>query len=301
MILIVGARGRLGNAVARQLLAQGHAVRAMSRTPAALGELRQLGAEVVTGDVRDPQSLARACAGVDGVLAAAHAFDGRGDNTPEAVDHLGSRHLIDAARVAGVGHFVFTSIHGSRRDHPIDLFRYKSLSEEYLRASGLSYTILRPTAFMELWTMITGEPIVKQGKAMIFGRGVNPINFVSAGDVAHFATLAFENPQARNAAIEIGGPANLTFEQVVALLERVSGRTVNKQHIPLPAMRAMRLLLRPINPAFSRQIATGIFMDTHDMTFDPAETLNQFPLRLTRMEEVAQTWYKQHATDHQTP
>ncbi|MEO7000330.1 MAG: SDR family oxidoreductase [Ktedonobacterales bacterium] len=298
MILVVGARGRLGNAVARQLLAQGQAVRAMSRTPEALNDLRQLGAEVVAGDLRNPQALALACAGVDGVLAAAHAFDGHGDNVPQTVDHLGSRSLIDAACAAGVGHFVFTSIHGARHDHPIDLFRYKSLSEDYLRASGLNYTILRPTAFMELWAMIIGEPMLKQGKAMIFGRGVNPINFVAAGDVAGFATLAFETPQARNRIIEIGGPANLTFEQVVAIFERVTGRTVGKQHIPLPAMRALRLLMRPINPAFSRQISTGILMDTQDMTFDPAETLTQFPMRLTPMEEVAQRWYKQHSTDH---
>src|SRR5689334_17922493 len=111
-ILIVGAGGRLGGVVARRLLAEGTPVRALSRTPAKLADLRALGADVVAGDLRDPGSLARACAGVDVVLAAAHAFVGNaGGNVPTAVDDAGNRHLMDAAQAAGVRHFVLTSIH----------------------------------------------------------------------------------------------------------------------------------------------------------------------------------------------
>jgi len=286
VILIVGASGRLGGVVARKLLAEGKSVRAMSRSAAKLDELRRLGADVVEGDLRDHASLARACAGVDGVLAAAHAFDSKGDNVPRAVDDIGNRALIDAARVEGVGHFVLTSIHGARANHPVDLFRAKHVAEEHLRASGLMYSILRPTAFMELWATIMGEPIMKRGKALIFGSGANPINFVSAHDVGLIAVRVLDGPRTRGEAIEIGGPENLTLVQVAELCERVLGRTASKRYIPLPMMRVMRVLARPISPAFSRRVTSAVDMDTSDMTFDSIEMLKRFPIQLTRFEEV---------------
>jgi NADH dehydrogenase len=128
---------------------------------------------------------------------------------------------------------------------------------------------------------------MQRGKAMIFGRGVNPINFVSVDDVARFALIGLEHPQARGETLEIGGPENLSLTQVIAIIERVTGRVASKQRIPLPMMRAMALLARPINPAFARQVATGVVMDTQDMTFDPAPTLAHYPGNLRRLEDVA--------------
>ncbi len=289
MILVVGASGRLGGLVARRLLAEGKPVRALSRTPSKLAELSKAGAEVVVGDLRDRASLLRACEGADSVLSAAHAFDSKGDNTPHTVDDLGGRQLIQAAQSAGVRHVTMVSIYGARPDHPIDLFRCKFGVEQALRASGLSHTILRPTAFMELWLSIIAAPMLARGQAMIFGRGVNPINFVSVKDVARFALIGLLDPQARGLTIEVGGPENLSLEQFVAIIERATGRAVKKRHIPLPVMRAMSALLRPINPAFSRQVATAALMDTQDMTFDPAPTLERFPGSLVRLEEIARS------------
>src|SRR5947209_15350688 len=97
MILIVGASGRLGSVVVRHLLAQGQSIRVMTRNPLSLAHLKQQGVEIVSGDLRDRASLASACQGIEQVLAAAHALDGKGDNNPRAVDDMGNRHLIDAA------------------------------------------------------------------------------------------------------------------------------------------------------------------------------------------------------------
>ncbi|HRQ37831.1 MAG TPA: NAD(P)H-binding protein [Chloroflexota bacterium] len=119
MILVVGATSRVGTQVIPTLLSHGHAVRAMTRTPEKAEALRQLGTEVVRGDLRDPASLALACAGVEKVLAAAHGFNpGPADNNPHTVDEVGNRHLIDAAKAAGVDHFVFISILASHQTAP---------------------------------------------------------------------------------------------------------------------------------------------------------------------------------------
>src|SRR5215217_6261454 len=124
MILVVGASGKLGGAVARRLMAEGEYVRAMSRAPDRLAPLGRLGADVVAGDLTDPASLVRACDGVSRVLAAAHAFLGRGANDMRQVDDLGNRRLIDAAHASGIRHFVFTSACFGPRD-PVDFFRTK--------------------------------------------------------------------------------------------------------------------------------------------------------------------------------
>jgi uncharacterized protein YbjT (DUF2867 family) len=286
MILIVGASGRLGGLVARRLLADGRQVRAMSRNPGSVAELGRLGAEIVQGDQRDPQSLAAACRGVGVVFTATHAFNSSGSNGPDAVDDLGNRHLIDAARAAGVRLVVFTSILGARADHPVNMYRYKYATEQYLRDSGLGYTILRPAPFMETWREILGDSVVKRGTAMVFGRGTNPINFVSVEDVASSAARAIEDQQALGNTVEVGGPENLSQVQFVRAIQQMIGRPVKIRHIPLPMMRVMRVATQRINPVFSRLTLAGIIMDTEDMTFDPANLLAQFPIKLTRLEDV---------------
>jgi uncharacterized protein YbjT (DUF2867 family) len=299
MILVVGASGRLGSVVTQRLLAQGKSVRAMTRTPLKLAYLKQQGAEVVSGDLRNPASLLIACQGVEQVLMAAHALIGKGDNNPQTVDDAGNRQLIDAAKAAGVKHFIFVSVQGASPDSPLEFFRIKYRTEEYLRVSGLNFTILRPSAFMDLWAQLIGQPIVEQGKTTIFGRGNNPINFVAVEDVARFVCTALEDPRARNRVIEVGGPENLTMNQVAEIFERVSGHQAKKRHIPLPVMRMMSILMQPINPALSRQIRSGIYMDTSNLCYDMAETASAFGVQLTPFEEVARraaTRADQHET-----
>ena len=287
MILIVAASGRLGSVVVQHLLAQDKSIRVMTRNPPGLAHLKQQGVEVVSGDLRDLASLTSACQGVEQVLAAAHALDGKGDNNPQTVDDMGNRRLIDAAKAAGVKHFIFVSVQGASPDSPMEFFRIKYRTEEYLRASGLSFTILRPAAFMDLWAQLIGQPIIEQGKTTIFGRGNNPINFVAVEDVARFICTVLDDPRAHNQVIEVGGPENLTMNQVAEIFERTSGRRAKKRHVPLPMMRVMSILMQPINPALSRQIRAGIYMDTANLCCDMTETARAFGIQLTPLEELA--------------
>jgi uncharacterized protein YbjT (DUF2867 family) len=293
MILIIGASGHLGSAVAERLLEQGKPVRVMTRNPFTLAHLAQNGAEVVSGDLRNPSSLQSACQGVDQVLAAAHALNGKGDNNPLTVDDLGNRKLIDTAKAEGIKHFVFISILGATPESKLAFFRTKYGIESYLRTSGLNFTILQPTAFMDLWGQLIGPPILEKGKVTLFGRGNNPINFVAADDVARLVCTALENPRAIGKTIEVGGPENLTINQVVSIFENLCGRPAKTQHVPLPVMRAMSILMQPINPTLARLIQTTVFMDTADLRFDMARTLQEFPLPLTNFEDWARNHYGQ--------
>jgi len=149
MILIVGATGLLGRATALPLLKQGHSVRVLVRDRDRAIELQRAGAEVFIGDLTDVRSLELACKGAERVFACAHSLLGRGRYSSAQVDHVGHSALVVAARDAKVEHFVYTSVMGAREDHPIDFFRTKHEIEATVKASGMGYTILRPSAFME--------------------------------------------------------------------------------------------------------------------------------------------------------
>lgn len=293
MILIVGGSGHLGRAVARRLLTQGKKVRVMTRNPPALSDLAQQGVEVVVGDLRNPAQIKNACMGIEQVLAAAHALNGKGRNDPSNVDDQGNRRLIETAKIEGVKHFIFISILGASREHPLEFFRIKHRIEDHLRTSGLAYTILRPSAYMDLWAELIGEPILRQCRVTIFGRGENPINFISVDDVAEMINLALEEPRALNRSIDLGGPQNLTLNQVVKIFEALRGQPAQKRYVPLAVMRAMSVLMRPINPGLARLIQNGIFMDRADLSFDTNGIPLDFQLPLTLFQDWAHAHFDQ--------
>jgi len=292
MILVVGGTGQLGTKVTAKLLDEGNRVRVMSRTPAAATTLADRGAEVVAGDLRDPASIRRACAGVDRVVASAHGLTGTRGNDPRSIDDAGNRHLIDAAIEARVSHFVFVSALGAAPEHPLEFYRIKHGIEARLRNSALSHTILRPPAFMETWAGMIGDPIIAGRKTTIFGPGRNPINVIAVDDVAHYVMIGLYHPEARNRVIEIGGPENLCAVEVAEAFERVTGRTAKRSHVPLTVLRLMSTVLRPFDGATSRLMAAAVHLNTTDQTFDAAPTLAEFPLRLTRLEELAKRRYR---------
>lgn len=291
---IVGAGGHLGGLVARRLLAQDRRVRAASRRPEKLAKLQRLGAEVVRADLRDRASLAAACAGVQKVFTAAHSFLGVGRSAPEQVDGRGHRELIEAAREAGVRHFVFTSAIGARTDHPIDLFRLKFSVEEALRASGLSYTILRPAAFMETWAEQIGRPVWRRGWTVVVGQGVTPMNFVAAEDVARVAEWALEHPEARHRTLSIQGPHAWTMNQVALLCGCVARRRARVVHLPLGLVLAGTWLLRPWVPGLSRRLAACLTHVERTPESRDSETGGALgPIPQTTLEEWARRRFQE--------
>jgi hypothetical protein len=151
---------------------------------------------------------------------------------------------------------------------------------------------LRPAAYMETWARVLGEPLIKTGKTMIFGPGNQPINFVSAYDVALVVELAVIDPSMHGEVVDVVGPENLSFNRFVEIFEAVTGKSGRKKHLPLPVMRAVSVLMRPINPILARQARAGVTMNTRDMSFDTSQTTQRYPsITPTKFEDVVRREY----------
>jgi len=244
-VLVVGATGLVGSEICRQLTAAGRPVRALVRTTsdqAKVDNLKSLGVETVQGNLCDPASLQAACRGVDAVISTASSMPFAyqpGVNDVQCVDHDGLANLIGAAQAARVSHFIYTSFSG-RIELDCPLRNAKRAVERRLKESGLVYTILRPSYFAEVWLSPAVGFDFANAKATIYGSGQNPISWISVQDVARFAVASLDNPAARNATIEMGGPQALSPLQVVSIFEQVGRRKYEVQHVPEEALQAQQ-------------------------------------------------------------
>ncbi len=269
MILIAGGTGTLGRELVTRLTGADQPVRVLTRDPA---RAAGMSAEIAIGDVRDPATLPAAMRGCAAVVSAVHGFLGGRGAGPAAIDEHGNAHLIHAAGRAGVQHFVLLSVLGARADHPMSLHRAKHAAEQHLHASNLTWTVLRPSAYLETWAGVIGAKLVTGGPGLVFGRGANPINFVSVRDVAAIAERAITDPTLHGQTIDLPGPDNLTMTQFAELLASTKIR-----RIPRGVLRAMSVTTAPLAPAFARQAAAAVFMDATDMAADPTPIQARFP------------------------
>lgn len=259
MILVVGGTGTLGTHVVRALHARRLAVRVLTRDPA---RGAHLGVELVRGDVTDPQSVARAMRGVRTLVLAMHGFAGVDAAGTPAVDRDGTVHALEAARAAGVEHVVLVSVLGASPSHPMVLFRMKHAAEQALHGSGIAWTIVRPSAFMETWVRLLGDPMRRTRRTLVFGRGRTPINFVSARDVAHVVEHAVVSESLRGRAIDVDGPENRTMLDIADVIARELGMPLRARHVPRAAMRVASMMLAFAKPVIAAQVRAGLVMDT---------------------------------------
>ncbi len=234
VILVTGATGNQGGAAVRHLLKDGWKVRALTRDTSkpAAEELRKLGAEVVAGDQSDPESLKKALDGVYGVFSVQnfweHGYDG---------ELKQGKNLIDASKNAGVKHFLMTSVGGAERKTGLPHFDVKAVLEDYLKATGLSYTILRPVFFMENFNGWF-KPAESNGKLAI-SMAMKPdtkLQMIAVDDIGHFATLVFNNPQEYSGkAIELAGD-ELSIPEVAKIYTEVTGKETVFNELPVEAV-----------------------------------------------------------------
>jgi uncharacterized protein YbjT (DUF2867 family) len=288
MIAVVGSSGTLGAQLLPLLVSRGEPVRAMTRHPATMTRLGP-GVEIVQGDVMRPDDVRRVVAGARVVVSAITGF---ASPAGLEVDIQGNRILAEASVAAGVGRMVMVSILGASADHPMDLFRAKAEAERLVRARGVGWTFVRPTAYLETWLGLIGGPLMASGRTRVFGRGTNPINFVSVVDVARFVDLAVFEPSMAGRELAVPGPENLTLDDLVRLVEASSGRSGSVKHSPPAMMRFLSLVLRPVDRMRAGQVAAALVMDTADMTVDgPTIRSAQPSIPMTMARDVAQRMF----------
>ncbi len=275
-VLVVGASGQLGGAIARKLLAAGVPVRALARTRAKLEPLGRLGADVVAGDLADLPALSAALRDVTQIVATANNNMGRGATSPRKLDVGAYQNLCAAARNAHIQRLVYVSYRGATPGVFVDIFRVKWYIEDVIRRSGVPHVILRPTALMDVWIdQVIGPDLRKKGVATIFGDGTRVQNYVAVEDVAEFAVRILARPEIVKEAIDLGGPSNLSLNELVTLMERAWKVTAKRRHVPVAAMKLFPLV-RPFNEVASRLMSIGLFAATE------AQPFNEWPAAAER-------------------
>jgi uncharacterized protein YbjT (DUF2867 family) len=266
-VLVVGATGQLGGAIARKLMASGVKVRALARSRERLEPLAG-GAEIAPIDLRDVAQLTEACRGVEQIVATANNNMGSGQTSPSRIDLSGYQNLCAAARNTGVRRLIYVSCRGVTQDAPVDIFRIKWYIEDAIRRSGVPHVMLRPTAFMDIWIdVLLAKGIREKGVATIFGDGTNVSNYIAVEDVAEFAVKILSRPDVVNEAVEAGGPSNLCQNDLATLLEQRLKSSGKRRHIPVMALRTLPPIVRPFNELAARLMSLGFYAATAPAAF----------------------------------
>jgi uncharacterized protein YbjT (DUF2867 family) len=234
-ILVTGATGQQGGAVARELLAAGHAVRAMTRKPDgdAAQALAALGAEVVAGDLDDTASLEAALDGVWGVFAVQNSWEAG----IEGEEAQGKR-IAQLAKDAGVQHFVYTSVGGADRKTGIPHFDNKFRIEEKVRSLGFpSHTVLRPVFFMENFLSPWYKPAIDDGNLAISMPPDTKLQMIALADIGKYGRMAFEQHDTMNGkAIELAGD-DVTMPQAAEIIGKASDKPISFSQVPIEEVR----------------------------------------------------------------
>lgn len=266
-ILVAGATGVVGGLVARKLLAAGVPVRALGRNSEKLAALAAAGAETVATDLLDQAAVSRACEGIGQIYSTVNNVMGRGASSPNRVDVKAYESLCNAARSTAVRRIVHLSARGMEADGPVDFFRVKHAIEVVIRKCGVPFVMIRPTAFMEIWVAMIVDGIRKNGKAVLFGDGETVGNYIAVEDVAELSLRILQQSDIINEAIDIGGPSNLSANELVSLIERHMGVKARRRRIPAPVLWTGGLLLRPFHEVAARFMRMGYFTATREGRF----------------------------------
>lgn len=237
-ILVVGATGRQGGAVARQLLLEGWKVRALTRRPdsAAATEIESLGASLFRGDLSDASSLTTAMDGAYGVFGMTEYWE---HGYRKEIEH--GLNMIKAAQAAGIEHIVFSSVGGIDRTEGLGIrhFDSKRVIEQYLRNTGVRYSILRPVTFFENFVSDRYRKAVCNGSFKFAIKSHKPFQMLAMHDLAIFAAQAFAgSPYFENQAVELASQ-RLTMEEFSAALGKAVGKPVRYRLLSRPLLRLL--------------------------------------------------------------
>jgi len=249
-VLVAGATGMLGNAVAAALHGSGARVTSLSRSPVRAEALKGIVDHIVLGDATRPDTLRGVFDGVDSViscLGAPMAFSGGDRRSFRQLDTVANLNLIGAARAAGVRRFVYVSLLVRPAWSATVYARAHEEVVDALTRSGLSYGVVRPTGMFPIFDPFL--TMARRGIAWIPGDGQAQTNPVHPSEVAEACLQAMTTSHASSTMI--GGPEILTRQEIVELAFQAVGTRTRILHLPPRALLAGSALLRPIHPRLS--------------------------------------------------
>jgi uncharacterized protein YbjT (DUF2867 family) len=226
MITVFGATGNTGSPLVDTLLAKGAAVRAVTSDPAKVENLKAKGCEAVTANFTDPAALERACAGAERIYLV----------TPAHLDmRRWKANAIEAAKAAGVRHVVLATGLGASPKAKVTFGKWHSETQELLKESGLDWTFVQPTYFMQnlLWQ---ADTIAKDG--VYYDDLGGPVAWIDARDIADVAAEALTGAGHEGKTYGLTGPEALTGEDIAAMLSEVTGRAITCAPLSVEDARA---------------------------------------------------------------
>ncbi len=233
-VLVTGATGQQGGAVARALLSRGHRVKALTRKPDSdtARRLASTGAEVVTGDLGDAASVLQAASGIDTMFLMGNSYEaGTEEETRQGMV------AADAAKAADVGHLIYSSVADANKNTGIPHFESKYLVENHLAGLGIPYTISAPVAFMENTVAPWSIDGLRQGTHALAMPAKRVLQLIALADIGAFvAALIERREQVFGKRFDIAGD-ELSGEEQAKILSQAIGRPINYQEIPITAMR----------------------------------------------------------------
>jgi uncharacterized protein YbjT (DUF2867 family) len=267
MILISGGTGFVGGHLIRRLRKGGVPVRAVVRSPNKAQALKDLGVEVVSGDISDRASLDKAAAGVERMIHLVGIIQEAPGVTFHGVHVEGTRNLLEAAKKAGVHHFFYQSALGTRPGAKSEYHKTKWEAEELVRQSGLPFTILRPSLIYgpgDLFTIRLSEMFKLSPVLPVIGSGKSKIQPIYIDDVVSCIQKIVTSDAFLNEIYSIGGPEQLTYDELTAQIAGAMGIKRPKVHVPLFFMKPVAKVLETIlsNPPVTTQQLIMLQEDT---------------------------------------
>ncbi|EJC66940.1 putative nucleoside-diphosphate sugar epimerase [Rhizobium leguminosarum bv. viciae WSM1455] len=236
-VLVTGATGQQGGAVVRALIARGHRVKAITRRPESDGakRLAAAGVQVVAGDLDDAASVAAAAKGVDAMFLMGNSYEAGTDaETRQGIA------AADAAKAAGIGHLIYSSVADADKKTGIPHFDSKYLVEKHVAGLGIPYTISAPVAFMENTVAPWAIDGLRQG---VYAAALPParvLQQVTIDDIGAFVvTLAERREQVFGKRFDIAGD-EFSGEQQAKILTEALGRPITYRELPIAAIRQQR-------------------------------------------------------------
>jgi len=290
-VLVCGGTGFIGSHIVRRFLKRGHKVLVMTRNPEQARGKVPAGVDLRPGDTADTASLERAMTGVDTVVAAVQ-FPNHPVEKPSKghtylqVDGEGTARLVAAAQKSGVQRFIYLSGAGTRPGRSEPWFVAKNMAEKAVRESGMAYTIIRPSwvygpedrSLNKFATFARVLPFIP-----VIGNGKTKVQPVHVDDVAEAIAASLETPAAHNKVYELGGPQELSMDEIITTMLRTMGKRKPLIHHPVWFMKLVTapLVLLP-TPPLSPGAVDFVMMEE---TVDSTGLLQDLRIKLTPLAE----------------